>query len=253
MKSTKSKIVIIVIVLIILFIISFYGSYINQKNIILHDKKNELQNICHKVNSENLPEDLKKVYILKDVLSKEDCDYIIKESEDYALEHGWKQDRHEHYPTTDNDIKNIKNLSYLIENMVYRKIIPYYSHYYNIPSHLLGIDETFIVKYSIGGQNYLEPHVDGDDFGFVITLNKDFVGGGTYFLNTENKVTSDIGDAVIFCGKNRHMGLEITEGTRYILAGFLSLKHHTFCDNVKKSMEENKDTTNKENFTNYLH
>ena len=252
MKLSNSNFFIIVIILIILLFIYFYKSNI-QNNQIINDNNNEITNLCNIINNDNLNNELKEVYILKNIFSKEECDYIIKESEDYAVVNGWKTQRHEYSPTIDNDIKNIVNLTYLIENKIYSKIIPYYNKYYNIPENILGIDETFIVKYSIGGQTYLEPHKDADDFSFVVTLNNDFVGGGTYFLNTQKKVTSNIGDVVIFCGKNKHMGLEITEGTRYILAGFLSLNKNSYCDDMDPNIESEKGKISKETFINYLH
>jgi hypothetical protein len=192
--------------------------------------KNNLMSICKSINNEHLDTTFQQVYVIPNVFSLEECNYIIKCSEEYASKNGWKKDRHKYYPTTDNDIKNISDISYLIENRVYSKLVPEFGNLFNIPNDILGIDETFVVKYTIGGQKYLEPHQDGDDFSFVIKLNDDFKGGGTYFLNLKKKINCSLGSAVIFCGKNRHMGLEITSGTRYILAGFLSLKKQGFCE-----------------------
>ena len=214
--------VLLIIVILIILITIIYNNYNNN---------DDITELCLKINSDKLNDNLKEVYVISNVLSLEECNYIINESEIYGSIYGWKNDRHEYHPTVDNDIKNIPNLKHFIENMVYKKIIPKYEHYYNIPTHKLNIDEIFIVKYSIGGQTFLEPHIDGDEFSFVITLNNNFTGGGTYFINTKEKINSTIGSAVIFCGKNKHMGLEITSGTRYILAGFLSF-NNKYCDTI---------------------
>lgn len=199
--------------------------------ILIYSQQENFASFCEQINKENLDDNLKQVYVIQDVFTEEECNYIIQCSDKYAEENGWAKSRHENYPTTDNETKNIADLAYLVENRVYSKIVPEYGHFYNIPSELLGIDETFVVKYSAEDQRLLEPHVDGCDFSFVIKLNKEYDGGNTHFLNLDKTIDCSIGSAVIFCGKNRHMGLEITSGTRYILTGFLSLGKRQFCNN----------------------
>lgn len=63
---------------------------------------------------------------------------------------------------------------------------------------------------------------------FVVPLNPpdEYEGGGTQFVNLEGKPVfrpEQEGIAIMFSGKNRHCGKVITEGVRYILAGFCSL------------------------------
>jgi hypothetical protein len=211
--------------LVLLFV--FFGIVL----VYMYSKEPEnFASFCEQINNQILDDNLKQVYVIPDVFTEEECNYIIQCSDKYAEENGWAKSRHENYPTTDNETKNIADLAYLVENRVYRKIVPEYGHHYNIPSEVLGIDETFVVKYSSEDQRLLEPHVDGCDFSFVIKLNKEYDGGNTHFLNLDKTVEGSKGSAVIFCGKNKHMGLEITSGTRYILTGFLSLGKRQFCD-----------------------
>ena len=112
--------------------------------------------------------------------------------------------------------------------------MPYFEKLYNLPPNFLGVDETFVVKYAIGEQEFLAKHKDGDDLSFVIVLNDDFEGGGTYFINAKDRVEAPVGSVVIFCGANEHMGVKITQGVRYILTGFLSLQGKKYCLNKTK-------------------
>ena len=72
----------------------------------------------------------------------------------------------------------------------------------------------------------LEAHQDGSEFSFVLALNEqsEFQGGGTKFLEIDGEPVfrPDRGFATLFSGKNRHCGMAISSGTRYVLAGFLS-------------------------------
>lgn len=191
-----------------------------------------INSVCDSVNKSKIDEKYKNVYIIPNVFSEEECKWMIYEAEQYAKQHGWTRRRHSSYPTVDNEIKNIPNIAYFVESRVYSKVMPEFERFYDIQSKYLGIDETFIAKYSIGGQSYLEPHKDGDDFSFVVTLNKDFEGGGTYFLERQQHIDATIGSAVIFCGRNEHMGKAISSGIRYIIAGFCSYGKRQYCDNI---------------------
>lgn len=196
-----------------------------------------INSICDELNREVIDEKYKNVFVIPNVLTEDECKWLIYEAEQYAKQSGWTTRRHAWYPTTDNETKNIPNIAYFVENRVYQKIIPEFEKHYGIQSKYLGVDETFIVKYSIGGQSYLEPHTDGDDFSFVLTLNKDFVGGGTYFIERDQHMDAPIGSAVIFCGRNQHMGKEISSGIRYIIAGFCSYGKNSYCSNISDDPE----------------
>lgn len=75
-------------------------------------------------------------------------------------------------------------------------------------------------------QSGLEEHEDGTPFSFVVALNdlSEFEGGGTQFVKLKNQPTFRVprGDACAFSGYNRHCGVPVTSGKRYILAGFLA-------------------------------
>jgi len=173
---------------------------------------------------EKLPEEYQKVYMLDNILSKEECKWFIYESEKYAKKNGWTTKRHSNYPTVDNPVSVIAPIDFFIKNLVYSKIIPHYEKYYNVNSKYLGIHDLFIVKYSTEkGMSELEYHTDGSEFSFIISLNDDFTDGGTRFINTNKDVNPPIGSCSIFCGKNTHGGIKITSGTRYIIAGFLCM------------------------------
>ncbi len=188
--------------------------------------------VCQNIyGTRGLIEEYKTPYILEDVLSKEECMWIIKEAEAHAKQNGgWEKKRHENYPTVDLDTKNIVSLRSYITRTVYERIIPQIEKLYQLPSGMLGINETFVAKYSIGGQTALEAHEDGSEFSFVAVLNDDFIGGGTYFVESKVHMDAKPGSVIVFNGQNRHMGKEITKGTRYILTGFLNLGVEDACN-----------------------
>jgi hypothetical protein len=83
----------------------------------------------------------------------------------------------------------------------------------------------------VQGQRSLEEHEDGSPYSFVLALNSGFQAGGTTFTQLDGAPTilPNVGDAVVFHGRNRHAGAAITHGTRYILAGFLRYADQEFC------------------------
>lgn len=57
----------------------------------------------------------------------------------------------------------------------------------------------------------------------MIALNDpaEFTGGGTHFMDSDTTVRPNgVGDVALFCGKNVHEGVGVTNGIRYIMAGF---------------------------------
>ncbi len=95
--------------------------------------------------------------------------------------------RHDNYPTVDNEITKNWQIYNDILQIITNNIFDSISKLYNINKKKLGINEIFIVKYEIGGQTELDFHEDGSEFSFVISLNNDFSGGGTYFKYNEKQ------------------------------------------------------------------
>ena len=90
-------------------------------------------------------------------------------------------------------------------------------------SYQLILDDCFVAKYDPDGQPSFEAHEDSSDWSFVIVLNDNFEGGGTRFESLPGKPVYQppAGCAIGFNGQNRHSGLSVTQGVRYILAGYL--------------------------------
>jgi len=87
------------------------------------------------------------------------------------------------------------------------------------------VHDAFFVRYQGGGEtNHLPCHLDECTHSFVVCLNDDFEGGGTYFHDHDTVLSPKVGEVVTFKGDSlRHGGDAVTSGTRYIIAVFLYL------------------------------
>jgi predicted 2-oxoglutarate/Fe(II)-dependent dioxygenase YbiX len=190
----------------------FYQTYYNKSH----------QDICNDIYNQ------KDIYtqqkIIRHFLSKEECDTIIQEGDEYACYHGWTTKRHDDYPTTDNLITSDWRCYNKVISKINAQLYPEYVKLFAIDSSKLKLEEIFLAKYD-GNKNYaqksLEPHVDGSEFSFIIALNDNYKGGGTHFIKQNRTVHLNTGDVVLFSGQNRHAGLHVTRGIRYILPGFI--------------------------------
>lgn len=198
----------------------------------IHDKIKIINNFCKLLIVPLKNEVLKKVYVIDNILTKNECKWIIDESEKYASINGWRQERPDLYTLEDNIVMNISSIFYFVYNIIFTKILKHFEIFYNIPSEFLGINDCYIIKYSESNIRSLKSHVDRSDFSLIITLNDNFEGGYTYFDLLKKKYSAGVGSALIFCGKNKHTGLEITKGTRYILVAFFNLKNRDYCNNM---------------------
>ena len=190
----------------------------------------EMNSVCKIINNDTKRP--RKVKIIPNVLSSTECDKIIQEAEIFADDNNWIKKRHEEYPTTDNEITN-DWLSYnKILSKIYTKIIPTISKELKIKRDYIGINEIFVAKYDMKGQKSLQKHEDGSEFSFVISLNDEYEGGGTFFTKLKKKIILPKGSAVVFSGKETHKGIKITSGTRYIVTGFLNIFNEDYCDDL---------------------
>lgn len=165
-----------------------------------------------------------KQYIIYNFLSDEECNKIINESENYSKKYGWTKDRHNQYPTTDNEITSKWNCYQHLFEKINKELFPIYNKFYNIDNLKLKISELFVAKYDGNqekSQKSLDAHEDGSEFSFIIALNNDYNGGGTRFIKDNKVIKLKKGDIVIFCGQTTHEGLKVINGIRYILTGFL--------------------------------
>lgn len=196
----------------------------------LQQLEKEKDDLCKRIHAKVLPQEFRHAYVLPSVFTREECNWIIQESERHASHNGWSSKRHQNYPTVDIEIDDKTHiLKSFIHRAAFERILPEIEHKYHLPRRVLGITEIFVVKYDVNGQQFLEPHQDGSEFSFVAVLNDGFTGGGTYFIDQQKNIDANVGSVIVFCGQNKHMGKEITSGTRYILAGFLNFGYENRC------------------------
>jgi hypothetical protein len=162
------------------------------------------------------------------VLSAKECKAAVDAAEAHAAQHrGWSTGRHAAYPSCDLPIYVLGTAGTNIVSAVDTRLLPELASRFGLDLGLLQIQDLFVAKYSVaaGGLPSLEAHVDGSEFSFVLALNKRiaYAGGGTQFLELEGTPVfrPRRGCATLFSGKNRHCGVAITSGTRYVLAGFV--------------------------------
>jgi hypothetical protein len=158
--------------------------------------------------------------IIPNFLTKKECKMIIDSSE----KNKWTINRHSDYPTTDQEITSDWNFYYYLTNKIREKLFTPISDLFELKKDKLHIREIFISKYDAtteNSQKSLEPHTDGCEFSFIIALNDNYLGGGTYFIKKKEKIRLNTGDVLIFCGQTRHEGCPVDSGIRYILPGFL--------------------------------
>ena len=85
----------------------------------------------------------KKKTVIKSLFSKKECSKIINEGEVYAKKHTWSKNRHENYPTIDNEVTDTWSVWDMIKNKISKMMYPKIAKMYNINQSKLGINEVF--------------------------------------------------------------------------------------------------------------
>jgi len=168
---------------------------------------------------------LPHIHVASSLLTKPQCTDLI----DLAIRHteangGWTMDRHKAYQTTDVDIAICGDkLLDTCNDHLRTTILPLMARLFELSLVDLAIEDLFLAKYSAekDQQRMLSKHTDDSELSFVITLNDGFKGGGTRFIDDDTTVAPNCGAGVFFCGHRLHSGVEVVEGERYILAGFV--------------------------------
>ena len=228
-ENKKKEILTVVIVLgICVFLLT-------RKNKRVDEKYDECTNIdqwsdkwkehCHRI---FVDKELGSKHFLVNIPSKYDLNVVIDEVKQKVNsgEVNWTRNRHKAYPTTDIPIcsSNLPETNKLKEVILREIIGPELESNFGIPKKEISYQEAFVVRYgaSKDEQSSLEAHVDGSPLSFVCTLNEDFEGGGTRFVETGEVARPAMGQCAVFPGMNKHEGLPVTQGERWILTGFLN-------------------------------
>lgn len=183
---------------------------------------------CIYVNTTPLAPMYKKTKVIS-LLDEKQCNLLIHDANCNAKNsNGWMLRRHDNYPTTDMELKNIQ--SFPIVNNRLHIILSAVEKQFDVPSDILRVTDLFIARYDANKQNSLKRHTDGSEYSFVIALNDDFEGGGTRINNKNIKLGT--GECLIFCGKNYHSGIKVVSGVRYIIAGFIEIISKDWYENV---------------------
>ena len=162
------------------------------------------------------------------VCSPKDCAFLIREGERIALlRGGWCTQRHSGVPTTDIPFSQLggdkKPLFTRWKKRLEKNIIaPILRRDYDME--FLAFRDLFLVRYHPQEQAFLRVHRDETPVSFVLQLNEDFQGGGTYIDSLGTSLNHNTGDLCIHSGWLRHGASTITAGVRYVLIGFCRVR-----------------------------
>ena len=200
------------------------------------------------------------VYDVQGILSKNGCKAIISDAENYAMSriqignNGWLTDRHPDHATTDLPASAIYPDNRL-NNYLTKHLLPILADRYHLKIAQFYIADLFIVKYTgssssngNAGQSFLKAHRDRSPFSFVVALNDEFSGGGTFFPELQELWKPAVGGAVLFHGQQSHGGAELSSGTRYIVTGFVEYKNDSYKSFMQNYLEEFDGTAAKHGF-----
>mmetsp|Transcript_17348 Transcript_17348/g.37672 ORF Transcript_17348/g.37672 Transcript_17348/m.37672 type:complete len:313 (+) Transcript_17348:28-966(+) len=168
------------------------------------------------------------------VLSAQECEWLIQESERVAAQGEWTKARHGAYPTTDIPLKDMETVlpwfNTKLAEVIYPTLCAQWSAAVPDVSTFRVVD-AFIVKYdadSADGQRELKLHRDGSVVSFNIALNprEQYSGGGTYFAGVDRSFVLEQGEMLSHASGILHGGHMITSGVRYVLVSFVILQQY---------------------------
>jgi tetratricopeptide (TPR) repeat protein len=174
-----------------------------------------------------------QAFVTKEVISRETCQQVIR----WAESGEWTTQRHYAVPTHDVPVHTVPKLLDWSKRLFKTSIQPILVSQFGLSPHFY-IHDAFCVKYEGGSfSNHLPIHVDESTHSFVLALNDDYEGGGTYFYDEDTTVHLKTGDLLSFKGDSVYHGGEVlTQGTRYIIAAFL---YHDDGNNESAKSDEN--------------
>lgn len=178
------------------------------------------------------------------VLSHTDCQQVIQWAE--SCPQNWTTSRHYAVPTNDVPIHTVAPLLKWFTTWMDTAIYRLLQDQFQLQPNTLFVHDAFVVRYSSQRKsNHLPMHFDESTHSLVLTLNEEFQGGGTYFIDQDTLVNpKQAGTLVSFRGDLlKHGGEVVTSGVRYILAVFLYHDNEELrFDDSEDGLNVNKDT-----------
>jgi tetratricopeptide (TPR) repeat protein len=161
-------------------------------------------------------------FMTKGVASEKECTDIIASVDSSG---DWTTSRHYAVPTNDIPVHQLSPaLLDWFNGWMDGTVAPLLACQFKMNSNDFYVHDAFVVRYHASkSNNYLPIHLDESTHSFVLALNDNFSGGGTYFVDFDRTlVPTEPGTMVSFRGDLlRHGGNLVTNGVRYILAVFL--------------------------------
>eukprot|EP00980_Cylindrotheca_fusiformis_P023174 scaffold10199_cov146-Cylindrotheca_fusiformis.AAC.31 len=152
---------------------------------------------------------------------------------------GWQKKRHKVYSTTDLNVVTdpfSKEDRQWIQQKLNARLAPTIQRLYGVPQGAIRASDVFFIRYDGDRQAALEPHTDDADVTFSVLLSEGFTGGGTKYYDRRNlyyspnaspevfaHVLPEIGQMTLFRSSTLHEGVQVEEGRRYLMIGFLSV------------------------------
>jgi hypothetical protein len=155
------------------------------------------------------------------VVDKISCDQIIRWAEELGT---WTKHRHYEVPTYDVPVHTIPPLLHWFQHQfMNHRMQNVLEECFEKSGRCFHVHDAFCVRYEAGlPSNHLPIHTDESTHSFVLTLNKGFDGGGTYFFARNLTIHPEVGSVLCFRGDEMaHGGEALTRGVRYILTAFL--------------------------------
>jgi tetratricopeptide (TPR) repeat protein len=164
------------------------------------------------------------------VITPIECEKVIQSAEKYAKQTGWTTSRHYAVPTTDIPLHDLADLRPWFYTVWSERIRPILRDQFKLNTTRAStrtrdifIHDAFVVRYdATGGQRNLPPHYDESTHSFIIALNTDYEGGGTYIHALNKALKPEVaGGMISFCGGELlHSGDSVVEGTRFVIVAF---------------------------------
>ncbi len=167
-------------------------------------------------------------FVTPQLVDKATCRQIIDwaNNSSGSISSPWTSQRHYAVPTTDVAVHTVPKLLHWFVSWMKDTVQPLLARQFGTKDNQrFFCHDAFCVKYEPQAPNsHLPIHCDESTHSMVLSLNDDFEGGGTYFVDHNVTVLASSGSLVSFRGDSlRHGGNVVTSGVRYILAVFLYL------------------------------